>query len=113
VKVVRTEAALRALTLGLLVDGIGVLSKVLRMLDVLSVGAAAVMRALQVVGFLRICGCRASAVQDGKYLVVPPLSGPASSRRPTGLYVSTYGHTIRSTATTLPMILAPRPGTGA
>ncbi len=83
------------------------------LLDVLSVGVAAVMRALQIVGLLRIYGCRASAVHDGKYLLIPPLSGPASSRPPTRLYASALGHTIRSTATTLPMIFAPPPGIGA
>jgi hypothetical protein len=95
------------------VDGIGVLGTALRMLHMLSVGVAAVMYALQVAGLLRIYDCRASAVQDGKYLVVPPLNGSASSRRPTWLYASTHGHTIRSTATTLPMIFAPPPGIGA
>ena len=94
-------------------DGIGVLGTAFCMLDVLSVGVAAVMRALQVEGLLGIYGCQVSEVQDGKYLVVPPLSGPASACRPTRLYASALGHTIRSTATTLPMIFAPRPGIGA
>jgi hypothetical protein len=48
------HAAFRAVTLGPLVDGIGVLGTALRMLDVLSVGVVAVMRALEVVGLLRI-----------------------------------------------------------
>src|SRR3984957_3704387 len=50
--------------------------KALRTRDVSSVGVAAVMRARQVVGFLRIYDRGASAVQDGKYLVVPLLGRP-------------------------------------
>jgi hypothetical protein len=63
------------------VDGIGVLGIALGMLDVLSVGVTATMRALEVMGLLCSYGCQASAVQDGKDPVVPPPSGPVSSRR--------------------------------